>query len=678
MKALKVLLVEDTQQNAALVLKELRQAGYAPVHKLVNSASEMSSALEKEHWDIIISAFLLSNFSSSEALSFLSHKNITVPLIVISGQTEEATIVEAMKAGAFDYILKENLKRLLPAVEQAMTEVKDRHNIKRIDIMRLAREKESQRTHIKHLTLLNRISESLSEAKDFDALLRRALDGVIRTLRSSAGVLLFRDQTNGDFRPVAEHEVSFELVEIVNKMLARINTGQNGQDKIPAGYWKHWQDHTAIINAQKMGFPSEQISFVVSVPIKAGGKTIAIIISPSNYKKTLSKEEKLLLDTMGSQMGAAIENAWLLQNMSYLSITDELTKLYNRRHFYEVLETEMGRARRYSRPLSLALLDIDRFKEINDQFGHTTGDGVLKSLATVMAANLRKTDTIFRYGGDEFALIFPETNSNKAREVIERIRLKWLFTPKTDLVLENPLGFSAGIAEVAKNGDGSDGLMFLVDAALYNAKRKGGNRSTLVSEMEEIPHDILAGASPSQIYALAATVDIKEAHGYGHSIRVANIAEAIGKNLGLSVEQLADLRGAALLHDIGKIGIPGKLLNKSDKFTPLEWDIIKMHPQEGAKIVSQIKKICNLAPLIRHHHECYDGSGYPDGLKGREIPLGARIICIADAYDTMVTPRSYGIIKSPKEALTELERCAGTQFDPEIIKIVTIADLSQR
>jgi putative nucleotidyltransferase with HDIG domain len=194
--------------------------------------------------------------------------------------------------------------------------------------------------------------------------------------------------------------------------------------------------------------------------------------------------------------------------------------------------------------------------------------------------------------------------------------------------------------------------------------------------MREIPPDMLADASLDQIYAIAATVDAKESYGYKHSMRVANIAEAIGNSIGLSEDELADLRGASLLHDIGKIGISDAILNKSDRLTPLELEIVKKHSIEGAKIVGQIRKISSLAPLIRHHHERYDGTGYPDGLKGQEIPLGSRIIGIADAYDTMVTPRSYRNVMSQSEALIELERCSVTQFDPEIIKVVSIA-LSQ-
>jgi diguanylate cyclase (GGDEF)-like protein/PAS domain S-box-containing protein/putative nucleotidyltransferase with HDIG domain len=392
------------------------------------------------------------------------------------------------------------------------------------------------------------------------------------------------------------------------------------------------------------------------------GKIIGILSSGEDIT-----ERKLADETIKS----------LSEKMSQLSTTDELTKLYNRRHFYQVLGIEIDRARRYKRPLSLAILDIDRFKEINDNFGHTIGDSVLKSLARILTSSLRRIDTPFRYGGDEFAVILPETDYNKAKNVLERVRLKWLHMPKTEQVLENPIGFSAGIAEFPKNAETQDNLVFLADAALYSSKKTGGNRSTLVFEMGEIPSEVLVNSSPDQIYELAAMVDAREVYGYGHSMRVASIAETIGKNLGISSDELNDLHAAALLHDIGKIGISEAILNKSDQLTASEWAILKKHSMDGAKIISQIRNISNLAPLILHHHECYDGTGYPDGLKGPEIPLCSRIIGVADAYDTMVTPRIYGNIRSRDEALIELERCSGTQFDPEIIEVVLTTDLSQ-
>jgi len=677
MNPLKVLIVEDSERDTALLLIELQKAGYAPLYKRVDTAIEMSSALDAEPWDVVISDHVMPTFSSFAALRLLHSKDIDLPFIIVSGQIGEDAAVEAMKAGANDYVMKGNLKRLVPAIQREIRDAQVRRERLQREAELTAQEEESRRRHARHLAILNKISQSLSEAKDFDTLLRKALDGVIGALQFSSGALFLRNAINGEFSLGANSEVNLEFVDILNQMLARANANWNTNDNESSTYLKHMGDHTSVIDIHKLGFQSDHDRFVVSVPLKSAGKLIAIVMLPSCRKKITSSEEKQLLNTIGSQTGIAIENALLLQKMSQLSMTDELTKLYNRRHFHNVVEIEIDRARRDDKPLSLTILDIDRFKDYNDKFGHIGGDSVLKSLAAVMTSHLRKTDTCFRYGGDEFAIIMSETDSNKAKDVLERVRLKWLHMPKTEsLELENPLGFSAGIAEFPKNGETQDSLVFLADAALYCSKRSGGYKSTLVSEMREIPPDMLADASLDQIYAIAATVDAKESYGYKHSMRVANIAEAIGNSIGLSEDELADLRGASLLHDIGKIGISDAILNKSDRLTPLELEIVKKHSIEGAKIVGQIRKISSLAPLIRHHHERYDGTGYPDGLKGQEIPLGSRIIGIADAYDTMVTPRSYRNVMSQSEALIELERCSVTQFDPEIIKVVSIA-LSQ-
>jgi HD-GYP domain-containing protein (c-di-GMP phosphodiesterase class II) len=163
-------------------------------------------------------------------------------------------------------------------------------------------------------------------------------------------------------------------------------------------------------------------------------------------------------------------------------------------------------------------------------------------------------------------------------------------------------------------------------------------------------------------------VDAKDPYTYGHSKNVADIAQAIGKEIGMSGKELADLRNASLLHDIGKLGIPDAILTKPGKPTEEEWEIIKRHSAEGGRIVSYVKDLSPLVPMIRHHHEWYDGTGYPDGLKGEEIPLGARVISIADAYDTITGKRPYKDPISHEEALEELKRCSGTQFDPEFVE----------
>lgn len=187
-------------------------------------------------------------------------------------------------------------------------------------------------------------------------------------------------------------------------------------------------------------------------------------------------------------------------------------------------------------------------------------------------------------------------------------------------------------------------------------------------QMGMIPAGVLTTATRSQIIALAAMVDAKDPYTITHSKGVSEIAETIGEAAGLSAKQLADLRDAALLHDIGKVGVPDAILTKPDNLSGEEWEIMKRHATEGARIVGFVKELAPLVPLIRHHHERYDGTGYPDGLKDKDIPLGARILCIADAYDTMTTPRGYREVLSQKDALEELRWCSEKQFDPQLVE----------
>jgi diguanylate cyclase (GGDEF)-like protein/PAS domain S-box-containing protein len=414
---------------------------------------------------------------------------------------------------------------------------------------------------------------------------------------------------------------------------------------------------------------------VVHLPLLCKGEVFGCLILGSKRPNAYGEKEIELLELLANQIGGAIDNARLYQlerkareEMSRLSITDELTGLYNRRHFYEVLDIEMQRTRRYGRSFALVMLDLDGFKEYNDRFGHTSGDAVLQSLAQALKSTLRKSDTAFRYGGDEFTIILPATHAERSKVIVDRIQSKWLRTPKVQYpFLEMPLGFSAGVAQFPDNAETADGLVFLADTALYHAKRQGGYKCTVVSDLALSP-DIGMSATLDHVYALASMVDARDPNTYGHSKRVATIAEMIGKTIGLSEAELADLYAACLVHDIGKVGIPDSLLTKPGKPTDKEWRVVKKHCAEGARIVSYVSELAPLVPVILHHHEWYDGTGYPAGLKGEDIPIGARIISVADAYDTMTTPRPYREVISQEETIETLRQCSGTQFDPELVE----------
>jgi len=278
----------------------------------------------------------------------------------------------------------------------------------------------------------------------------------------------------------------------------------------------------------------------------------------------------------------------------------------------------------------------------------------------------------FRYGGDEFAVILPGISLTNAYKVAERIskNIEQGMNSKEPLV-----SCSQGIASWPSDGVMKEALIQSADSALYQAKR-WGNRICLASELA--PSNKAAAQTSSTakqgmlstIYALAATVDARDHHTYGHSRQVSNYAVAIGEAIGLPPERIAVLHTAALLHDIGKIGISDEVLNKPELLSEEEWKPVYSHPTLGVSILKHIDGLTACLPGIKHHHERYDGTGYPSGLKGNNIPRDARIIAIADAYEAMTSPRPYRErTLTPKEALEELGRNKATQFDPELVEV---------
>lgn len=354
------------------------------------------------------------------------------------------------------------------------------------------------------------------------------------------------------------------------------------------------------------------------------------------------------------------------------AIVDELTGLYNHRHLHERLDEEISRCSRSGGVFSLLTLDLDLFKAYNDVYGHLEGDKILQQIGQRISNSIRGHDIGFRYGGDEFAAVLPGTNIADAFKVGERIR-KYI---DSQIDKKNiPLTCSIGVASWPANGITRIELLRSADTAMYHAKLTGRNRTCIASDLIRSPQKENFNASDSSktilntIYALAATVDAKDHHTYGHSKKVNQYATDIAESFGYSKERVDEIRGAALLHDIGKIGISDLIIKKPGRLTIEEWEIMKSHPDIGVSIVKHIEILNPCLAGIQHHHERYDGTGYPAGLKGDTIPLDARIIAVADAYDAMISSRSYRQGMTSLEALEEIKLYSGTQFDPEVVRV---------
>jgi diguanylate cyclase (GGDEF)-like protein/putative nucleotidyltransferase with HDIG domain len=409
-------------------------------------------------------------------------------------------------------------------------------------------------------------------------------------------------------------------------------------------------------------------------PIINKNKLIGILaLTKKQGRGFYSKDDIDLLMMTTTEAAIAIENAQLYAQARERASIDELTGLYNHRSFHERLDGEIARCSRFGDIFSILMLDLDFFKTYNDIHGHLAGDEILRQLGQQIKRLTRNIDVGFRYGGDEFAMILPRTPLDSAQKVAGRVR-KGMEDQMNSQGIE--LTCSIGVGSWPTDGVMREDLIRVTDAALYYAKQKGRNRICLANEV--VADKVLGKRASSEnssiilstIYALAATVDAKDHYTYGHSKKVTGYAVEVAEALGYTQERVDSIRAAALLHDIGKIGISDMVLQKTGPLTDDDWKPIRAHPETGVVILKRVDSLKDCLAAVLYHHERYDGNGYPAGLKGESIPLDARILAVADAYDAMTSERPYRHDKfSNEQALEELQRCAGTQFDPDIVKV---------
>lgn len=362
------------------------------------------------------------------------------------------------------------------------------------------------------------------------------------------------------------------------------------------------------------------------------------------------------------------------QRLGELALIDEQTGAYNHRYFDKRLDEEIARAAKSGRTCSLLMIDIDHFKHYNDCNGHMMGDRALAKIAEVLQDNVRMSDAVVRYGGEEFAVIVPEVPVELAQLLAQRLQSAVQAEPFVgeENQPQGDLTISVGLSIYPMWAKTADELVQQADEALYQAKHMSRNRVEVYADIvEQLKGD--AAKTDEVILAafrtLLSIISARDQYTYGHSQRVRRYAEKLGESMGLDGVTMQSLRWAAVVHDLGKIEVPKSILMKKGKLDPDEWEIVKQHPVWALRILEPIAKDFNkVIPIVRSHHERFDGRGYPDGISGDIIPLESRILAVADAFDAMCSNRPYREALSVEEALDEIKGCIGTQFDPAVAK----------
>jgi diguanylate cyclase (GGDEF)-like protein/putative nucleotidyltransferase with HDIG domain len=517
-------------------------------------------------------------------------------------------------------------------------------------------------------------AKRMNKVLDLNELIEAMLQSITRAMHVSQASLLLYNGTDFSSR-FTERLIDGEPIPMKLSIKSPIVTWLTRENKtLSRNLIDVSPDFKGLSETERNALSDQEIE--AFYPLKNKGNLIGILaLSKKHPYGFYSLDDINLLTTMVREVAVFVENAQLYAEAKQRANTDELTGLFNHRFFHQCLDEEIARCSRFGEIFGLLYIDLDLFKIYNDTQGHLEGDEILRIVSKDIKSSIRMIDTSFRYGGDEFAVILPYTQLDGAYKVGERIRKA---IESTMDAKGAAITCSVGIASWPADGLMREDIIKTADAALYFAKQTGRNRTCLGSEVVLSELLKMEGKSKGEpavlntIYALAATVDAKDHHTYGHSKKVAKYAAEIAEVLGYSQERIATIRAAGLLHDIGKIGVSDQLLKKAGPLSIEDWELIRTHPDLGVAILKNVDRLRGCLGTVKYHHERYDGTGYPAGLKGDNIPLDARILSVADSYDSMTSSRPYREkATSPDEALEELKRCSGSQFDPNIVEIFT-------
>lgn len=701
-------------------------------YQVLESDSEERSLkiLSESHIDLLI---VDSNISASSGFGFCkvikeSEDWKNIPVIIVTPDTNPSARVEGLVVGADDCLSdscfdSELLARVQSSLRHRKIEKELAVQLQLLEDYAQRLEKaheqlsQDRQSQMQRNTLLEQLRRESDILRNQESLLHRISNTIRRSFSIKENLAEMLEELSGYFAldccfvvmPSKDEPDDTLRLEYVSDDIFRVI--EYDRDLLTLElYEKYFQADQAIIcndvaNDRRLdGFRETALSgynilSLFYIPIHYGEGLLGLLCGfKGQVQANWNRVNEAFMKSVADQVASGVTNARLYSRVQRQATTDGLTTLYNHRTGQEKLTEQLRMAERYSRHLSVVMVDVDHFKSINDNYGHPVGDTVLKAVAKLIKSNCRDVDIPIRYGGEEFMLVLPEVNLEGAHVVAERIRRSL----SQEVILHEGIKLSVtaslGIATFPDDANDQHHLLELADKALYLSKRLGRNQVHTAADLmfaakEPQPHsaDILAHIKTEfvpptvsaeaqnredlvpevveMVKSLAQTLYARSDYNKTHHLEVARMAELLGKVMGLSPTQIEQIRVAGLLHDVGTLKLPTELLNKEGAFTEEERKMVNEHPVLGAEFLRPVRALKEICEILENHHERWDGTGFPQGIKGEEIPLPARIVSIVDSYHAMISERPYRHAMSQDDAVNALRQGAGRQFDPFLVDI---------
>lgn len=531
----------------------------------------------------------------------------------------------------------------------------------------------------RHLTTLHRITSTLNTSLDRPTILRVTLDRIMDATSSDVGGVWLREPKRDVYEGAPSNEEWMlmhwqgDADPALPNLLRDLCIEEVIELEGVAG--ENFRLSPATREAKQKGVAPPRHRLVL-VPVRWQGQLLGVM-GLMRREGAFSYEDRELVESVALEAGAALQNARMYSEAEQRADRDSVTDLYNHRAVQGKLTETLARCKRSGGVFSIVMMDLNNFKFFNDTYGHPVGDEVLRTVGRGLRDSCRGSDILGRYGGDEFIVVLPDTDAAGTLDVCSRIKATLdakHFEPVPGTKL--PIATAFGWAAYPGDGDNIVDLLSAADANLYNHKRGGASYlSQSQKAMQDDRNEVKKlknrshGGSFGVLDALVTAIDNKDHYTRHHSEEVTYLSLLVARELDYSPEQLEAVRISGLLHDVGKIAVPDQILRHPGKLGRDEWDIMQQHPVYGAVIVKNVPHLEQVIDGIKYHHEKWDGSGYPEKLVGEEIPEMGRLLAMGDCYSALTTDRPYRKGWKPEAALEEIERCAGTHFDPRLCEV---------